>query len=159
MKFTPLKPKSKTHEELDYSRITPNIYIGTNQCCMMHFDRGLLNKGIRADISLEAKRLDMPFGVDYYLWLPTKDHHPVKPKQLEIGINCLDGLLKFKEKVYIHCEHGHGRAPFFVAAYFIIKKGMSAKKAVALIKKRRPSMHLTAGQLKALNRITKKGYN
>lgn len=133
----------------EYSQITPMIFIGTNQCCVMHFDTGLLKKGISADISLEATKLDAPFGVEYYLWLPTRNHYPPSMNKLKLGVAVLHHLEKMKVKTFVHCERGHGRAPTLVAAY-LMHKGMSLKEALALIKKKRPAMHLTQRQVKAL---------
>ena len=65
----------------EYNKITEYIYIGTNQCCQIHFNQKLLKKGIKADISLEKEKIDAPFGVDYYLWLPVKDHTAPSLKQ------------------------------------------------------------------------------
>src|SRR3989338_2065750 len=117
----------------EYSRITQYIYIGTNLCCQTHFKKSLLRKGLKADISLEEKKLDQPYGVDYYLWLPTKDHNAPSLKQLEIGTAFLTELHKQKIKTYVHCERGHGRAPTLVAAY-LLTTGMNIDQALALIK-------------------------
>jgi len=55
-------------EKLEYQHVTDGIYIGSNQCCHMHFDSELLKKGIEADISLEEVRMDAPFTAlkDFY---------------------------------------------------------------------------------------------
>src|SRR3989344_2807983 len=132
---------AKHQEIFEYSKITSQIYIGTNQCCQMHFDAELIKRGIRADISLEAKRLDSPFGVDYYLWLPVKDHLAPTKKQFQIGVEFLNQLIKIGESVYIHCEHGHGRAPTLVATYLALTKNIDLEKAVSLIKNKRPGAH------------------
>ena len=139
----------------EYSKITEYIYIGTNQCCQTHFNKKLLSKGIKADISLEKERLDAPFGVDYYLWLPVKDHTAPTQKQLMIGVNFIENLIKNKIKVYIHCQRGHGRAPTLVAAY-LISKGKIAEQAVEFIKKKRPVIHPNKIQINALRRFRKK---
>jgi protein-tyrosine phosphatase len=108
-----------------------------------------LKKGIKADISLEEKRLDQPFGVNYYLWLPTKDGRAPSFKQLLIGANFIKQLISNKIKVYVHCEHGHGRSSTLVAAYFILE-GKSVDEAIGLIKKNRHGIHLSEYQIKAL---------
>ncbi len=125
---------------LEYSEIVDGIFIGTNQCCQMDFDKSLLSIGITADVSLEKTRLDAPFGIDYYLWLPVKDHFPPTQKQFDVGVAFLKDLVMRKVKIYVHCEHGHGRAPALVAAY-LVSKGMAPNEAFSLIKKRRPSIH------------------
>ncbi len=136
----------------EYSAITPSIYIGTNMCCQTHFASSLLKKGINADISLEEKKLDNPFGVAYYLWLPTKDHTPLHRKQLEVGVDFLQSLMKNNIKVYVHCQRGHGRAPSLVAAY-LISTGRSVAEAIQFIKQRRPSIHLDKTQAASLRKF------
>ena len=146
----------KKKDQLEYSRITPQIYIGTNQCCQTHFAEELLGRGVRADLSLEEKRLDAPFGVKYYLWLPTKDHSPPSPRQLEVGIAFINKIIGLGEKIYVHCKNGHGRAPTLVAAYFIVHRNMTPTEAFRFIKKRRRSIHLRQSQKKALQKFYRK---
>lgn len=139
----------------EYNKITPNIYLGTDMCCQAHFNKHLIKKGIDADLSLEGEKVDQPFGVKYYLWLPTKDHHPPTQKQLIIGTNFIDNLIKNNIKVYIHCQRGHARAATLVAAY-LMKEGMTPREAIAFIKKRRPVIHPNASQRKALEKFSRK---
>jgi protein-tyrosine phosphatase len=136
----------------EYNKITDYIYIGTNQCCQVHFKKELLNKGIKADISLEKERLDSPFGVDYFLWLPTKDRFPPSQKQLKTGTDFIKSLVKNKIKVYVHCMHGHGRAPTLVAAYFI-SQGKTVEQAIKMIKNKRPEIHPNEKQINALKKF------
>jgi protein tyrosine phosphatase len=132
----------------EYSQITRHIYVGTNQCCQSHFEKALLTQGIKADISLEAERMDTPFGVDYFLWLPVQDYTPPTSTQLLIGGQTLKHLVDSDVKVYVHCKRGHGRSPTLVAAYFILE-GMTAAQAVRTIRDRRP-IHLKRSQMAAL---------
>jgi len=136
-------------KELEYNEITDGIYIGTNQCCQTHFDERLKKEGITADISLEASRLDAPFGVDFYIWMSVQNHMAPKHDQLEFGVSVLEKLVSMGRKVYVHCKNGHGRAPTLVSAY-IIKKGKTPAEAEALIKSKRPTMHLNNIQRQAL---------
>lgn len=133
----------------DYSKITEEIFIGTNMCCQFGFSRELLSKGVRADISLEKDRIDSPEGVDYFFWLPTEDEKAPGQKDLEIGVKFLESLISKKIKTYIHCEKGHGRAPTLFAAY-LISKGMDVQEAIELIRSKRPSVHLNDEQIRAL---------
>jgi protein-tyrosine phosphatase len=139
----------------EYNKIIEYIYLGTNQCCQVHFKKELLKKGIKADISLEKERIDAPFGVDYYLWLPVKDHTAPSQKQLILGVNFIENLIKNKIKVYVHCQRGHGRAPTLVAAY-LISKGKTVEQAVESIKKKRPVVHPNKIQINALRRYRAK---
>ncbi|MBI4114489.1 MAG: dual specificity protein phosphatase family protein [Candidatus Niyogibacteria bacterium] len=141
-----------THKHTEYSRINRYIYIGTNFCCQIHFDKTLLNKGIATDISLEETRMDTPFGVKCYLWLPVKDHHAPTMYQFSMGVACIDRVVRNKEKVYVHCKNGHGRAPTLVAAY-LLSQGMSIKAAIDFLTSRRAGVHLQQTQLNALKKF------
>ena len=136
------------HILLEYNQVTEQIYLGTNQCCQPHFEESLLKAGIRADISLEKERLDTPFGVDFFLWLPVADYEPPSQEQLLIGARMLKGLVDNNIKVYVHCKRGHGRSPTLVAAYFILE-GLSASKAIKRVRDKR-RIHLRLGQIKVL---------
>lgn len=143
------KYRKITHPKIipfEYTQVTPEIFIGTNQCCTTHFEEELLKQGVGADISLEWEHVDKPLGVDYFLWLPVKgDWSPTK-EQLDVGVAVLEQLVKNKIKVYVHCKNGHGRAPTLVAAYLIKSEGLSARKAISFLTKKRPVIHLTRRQ-------------
>lgn len=144
----------KPHKHTEYSKITEYIFIGTNACCQKYFDRNLLKKGITTDISLEEIRMDTPFGIKCYLWLPVKDHTAPSLYQFAMGISCIANAVKTENKIYVHCKNGHGRAPTLVAAYFI-SQGMSVKKAVAFLKSKRAGVNIQPAQLKALKQYGK----
>ncbi len=136
----------------EYAQITPYIYLGTNMCCQLHFRQSLLRKGVVADISLEEESIDRPFGVKYYLWLPTPDHLAPSQQQLAVGVNFIHELAKRRIKFYVHCKRGHGRSPILVAAYLVFT-GMESEEAVAYMRKRRPSIHPNRHQLAVLRRF------
>jgi protein-tyrosine phosphatase len=138
------------HKGFDYDQIDEEVFIGTNMCCQFGFNRELLTKNVRADISLEEIRIDAPRGVDYFLWLPTKDHEAPTPDKLTLGVQTLEFLISRKIKVYIHCKNGHGRAPTLFIAY-LVKKGMVVDEAIKYLKSKRPTIHFTQAQLNALN--------
>jgi len=140
---------------LEYSRITKYVYIGNNKCCEPDFADPLLKKGIKADISLEDIRVDSPFGISFYLWLPVKDHQSPTFEQLFVGANFIKNLVKGRIKCYVHCRHGHGRAPTLVAAYLILE-GMEVNEAIRFIKEKRSTIHLNSIQITALRNFKKK---
>ncbi len=144
----------KKHKVFEYNKITPHIYLGSNVCCFTHFSKELLSKGVEADISLEGERVDQPQGVDFYLWLPVKDHTAPTLKQLKFGVRAIDEFLKNKIKIYIHCKNGHGRAPTMLAAYFIYT-GKGVKEAIDFIAKKRPEIHIEPVQMKILQKYAK----
>lgn len=133
----------------DYDKINEEIFIGTNMCCQYGFSKELLEKGVKADISLEGERIDSPKGVDYFLWLPTEDHQAPTQDKLKLGVQTLAFLINRKIKVYIHCKNGHGRTTVLFAAY-LIRNGMSVEDALAYLKSKRPAVHLNEVQIAAL---------
>lgn len=139
-------PQIKT---LEYDSIADGIYIGTNQCCQTHFDEKLKKEGITADISLEEERVDTPFGITFFIWIPIKNHTAPTQEQLDFGVSVLEKLVAMKKKIYIHCQNGHGRAPTMIAAY-LIKKGKTVDDAIGFIKDKRPTIHLEEVQKLAL---------
>lgn len=143
--------------QLDFNYIIDGIYIGTNQCCQTHFDKQLKKEKIEADISLEENRIDAPFGVQFYTWIPIKDHVAPTKEQLNFGVSTLETFVKMKKKVYVHCKNGHGRAPTLVAAY-LIKKGKSIDEALSIIKAKRSSVHLEDAQREALNEFLRDSF-
>ncbi len=152
-KATAKNSEKHTKLEFEYSKITDQIYIGTNQCCVAHFKKNLIQRGIHADISLEEKRIDAPFGAKYYLWMPVRDHAAPNPRQFEAGTRFLDELIRSGEKVYVHCRRGHGRAPALVAAYLALYGHLSPEKAFQLIRQRRPAVHPNARQMSAVKKF------
>ena len=143
--------KHPKHVPFEYNQITKYIYLGTNQCCQMHFNKKLLKKGIKADISLEKERLDSPYGVSYFLWLPVTDKKAPTQKQLLIGAKTIKNFVDNKIKVYVHCQRGHSRAPTLVAAYFILK-GLTTNQAIKKVRNKR-KIHQTLAQIKALRKF------
>lgn len=144
----------KEHEVFQFDQIDDLIWIGTNQCCTVHFDSDLLKKGIRADISLEEKRVDAPFGVNSYLWLPTADHESPSLDQLKLGVEHLKVLVSEKTKIYTHCKNGHGRAPTLVAAYYI-STGLSVDDAIEKVMSKRRGAHINEAQKAGLEEFKK----
>ncbi|MBI5123124.1 dual specificity protein phosphatase family protein [Candidatus Roizmanbacteria bacterium] len=136
-------------KELEYSYIADGIYIGTNKCCQTHFDEKLKNEGIEADVSLEEERVDTPFGVKLYVWIPIKNRTAPTQDQLDFGVSVLEKLVAMKKKVYVHCQNGYGRAPTLVAAY-LIKQGKTPTEAIEFIKSKRSTIHLEEVQKLAL---------
>jgi len=133
----------------DYDQINEEVFIGTNMCCQVGFNKELLKKNVKADISLEEFRVDAPIGVDYYLWLPTKNHESPTLDKLMLGVQTLDFLISRKIKVYIHCKNGHGRAPTLYLAY-LIKEGVEVDEAIKYLKHKRSVIHFTQNQMNAL---------
>lgn len=149
-----MKNEHSQIKELEYNYIDNGIYIGTNQCCQTHFDEKLKQEGITADISLEEERVDAPFGIEMYIWIPIKNHTAPTPEQLDFAVATIEKLVAMGKKIYVHCQNGHGRAPTVVAAYFI-KKGIGVDEAIEFVKSKRPTIHLEEIQKKGLINFSK----
>ncbi len=139
----------KDHAVMDVSRITDQIYVGTNACCQMHYATLLVRRGITHDLSLEGERVDAPYGVDSYLWLPTPDHTAPTNMSFRLGLNYIDTAIRNGGKVFIHCTNGHGRAPTMAAAWFV-KEGMGVDDAISILREGRPEIHIEPAQRRAL---------
>lgn len=141
-------------KHLSYSKIEKYIYIGTNICCRKHFNE-LLNIGISADIDLEEEKMDKPStGITVFLWLPVIDFQAPSQIKLHIAAHVIDTLVQHKQKCYVHCHQGQGRAPTVVAAYYVLK-GMTVKQALDKIRKIRPLAKPNSQQVSALNIFAK----
>jgi|SRR3989338_775795 len=134
---------------LDYNYIADGIYAGTNQCCALGLAEVLKEEGISTDISLEDTRLDHPFGVAMYVWIPTPDNTPPTRDQLQFGVTALTELVNQNRKIYVHCKNGHGRTSTLLAAYFI-SCGKTVDDAIDTIKQKRPAIHLQDSQYETL---------
>ncbi|MBT3412699.1 MAG: hypothetical protein HOJ15_01130 [Candidatus Jacksonbacteria bacterium] len=146
--------KGAVAHTFEYSKIDDFISIGTNACCVGHFDKKLLKEGVKADLSLDKEHIDQPFGVDYFLWIPITDHHAPTQKQLEVAVQFLDTMKCEGLAVYIHCHEGHGRAPTVAAAYYI-SQGKSVEEALEYIAKKRSTIHPNKKQIAALRAYEK----
>lgn len=134
------------HAKMSYNKIDELLYAGNNMCCQTHFEMELLSKGITADISLEAERLDNPQGVKYFFWFPWVEDAAPSLELIDTALGALDVLVENKIKTYIHCKNGHGRTTTFLTAYFIHKFKLTVDSALAIIKEKRPSAHLNEAQ-------------
>ena len=148
----------KDETTLNYDYVADGIYIGSNQCCVLGLAAVLKKEGIAADISLEEARLDQPFGVEAYLWMPIKNHTAPTSDQLSLGVRTLQTLVEQGKKVYVHCQNGHGRAPTMVVAY-LISKGQGVDEAIALVTEKRPAAHLQDVQRTALENFSHSLHN
>ena len=145
------------HIKLSYNRIDDQLYAGNNMCCQTHFEMELLSKGITADISLEAERLDNPQGVDYFFWFPWVEDTAPTIGLVNLALNVIDDLIKSNVTSYVHCKNGHGRTSTLLACYLMRKSALSPEKALEALRERRPSMHINETQrafLKEFSQIT-----
>ncbi|MBI1863603.1 dual specificity protein phosphatase family protein [Candidatus Woesebacteria bacterium] len=144
----------------DYSRITENIYIGSDLCkgnvCPIHGEEfEELKILVEINLSVEKKEIP-PDGIDIYSWIPTPDEYPSTSDQFDIGTAIINEAVRLNKNVYVHCKLGHGRSPTMVCAYFIRYKGYSLSKALEFVKEKRPEIHIHERQIQALEEYEKK---
>jgi len=134
------------HIQLSYNKIDDFMFAGNNLCCQSQFDKELLSKGIYADISLEAERMDNPRGVKYFFWFPWKEDAAPSLELMNLALRVIDDLIAHNIKMYVHCRNGHGRTSTFLLSYFMRKNKIGAEEALAMLKERRPSGHINGVQ-------------
>lgn len=159
MKDQTPKGRNDSHE-FDYSKITENIYVGSDFCtgrnCKEHrmeFEK--LNVDSEINLSIEKKETP-PDNVSSYTWIPVVDGHAPTMGQMEVGAAIINKTVSSGKNIYVHCKNGHGRSPTLVAAYLIRYKGRNIDDAIGLINKARPEAHIEKIQEKALREFARR---
>ncbi len=132
-----------------YSKITPQIYIGSQH--------GRIGKcrlerlGINGIVNIREEFDDIAYGlvIKYYCHLPVPEFGTPTMEQLERGTAFIKQIVDKKGKVYIHCSEGASRAPMMAVVYFI-NQGMPLSEAINLIKRSRPFIHILPVQMEQL---------
>jgi len=135
---------------LQYSRITPQVYVGSQH--------GLLGKyrlrmaGVTASINLreEFDYAEKWILFEDYLHIPVLDEHAVSLDQLHDGIVFIQQVVNNGGIVYVHCASGVGRSVMLVIAY-LIQDGMTFEEAYAKVKTVRPFVYLFPSQQERLH--------
>ncbi|HLE49008.1 MAG TPA: dual specificity protein phosphatase [Patescibacteria group bacterium] len=145
---------------IDYSMITPNIYIGSDLCrgsyCPIHGE-DFKKLGVCAEINLKAESKEIPPDeINIYAWLPVKDKEAPSYDQLKIGSAIIYEAVSNGNIIYVHCSQGHGRSPTMVASYFIRYQKMSVADAILGISKKRPEVHIEDVQKEELEKFKAK---
>lgn len=137
---------------LDITWVRPELALG-GKFGILDVERIALELGIRRIVDLRAEARDdesllRRFDVGL-LHLPTPDHHPLEPAQLEQGLEWVRAGLKQGERVLIHCEHGIGRSPFLTACVLFVE-GVPLRDALSRMKRSRCKVSPSPVQLEAL---------
>jgi len=154
-------PESDVHGHVkDYDRIEEFIWLGSDLCnpfvCNLHADE-FKKIGVLVEISLTAEKKDTPpDNIEHYSWIPVVDDTPPNIYQLDAGTSIIHQAVLDRKPVYVHCQHGHGRSPTLVAAYYVRYRNMSARDALLYVKSRRPEIHPTRSQVEALEKYAER---
>ena len=137
---------------IKYSLVAPGVLVGPQyrQAGL----RRLTEMGVRYCVNMRIEFDDAEHGLapEHYCHLPTLDDEAPTLEHLRRGVEFVDGAVSEGESVYIHCGGGIGRAPTMAAAYFI-SRGYTLEDAVALIREKRPFIHIMPPQLDQLRRF------
>lgn len=126
--------------DLDYSKITPNLYIGR---LPKKSDFDLLRKlnvklviNMRFERTLNTRKSQVSFRS---LWLPSVDTRftPISDKKLRRGVQAALETMQSGGSVYVNCRFGRHRS-VIMAACILIAGGRDADSAIKLIQSMRP---------------------
>lgn len=134
---------------LKRAQITANLYLGS-QYSEIGIKK-LKALGITAIVNMRMHSVYEEAIYEHmkYLHLPTVDNTTPPQDVLIEGSNFIDKEIKAGGKVYIHCRQGLGRGPTMTIAY-LIKIGITFDDAYALVKRIRPFIKPTQGQIDGL---------
>lgn len=136
---------------LNLNALTPFLFVGGG-IARADYPR-LKALGITAVIDLRSERKDdeaalNALGVEL-LHLPAKDRFAPSLVQLKQGVDWAQKRIEQGGTVYVHCQHGVGRAPL-MALCILVARGQTAPAAYAELRARRWQATLNDRQLAAL---------
>ena len=135
-----------------YSRITETLHVG-GQYTAGGYAR-LQERGVTSVISLRDEFDNEAAGIapERYLYLPTVDNTPPEIEDLCAGIRFIREERARGGQVFVHCMLGVGRSATLAAA-FLVAEGMSADAAWKTLRRRRPFIRPTEGQVELIERF------
>ncbi|CDJ36110.1 LOW QUALITY PROTEIN: ATP-dependent RNA helicase, putative [Eimeria mitis] len=160
----------KAEGRMDYSRILPNLYVGSCPRQLKHIRQlkqdlkvtAVFNLQTTEDIKnnfpdpIASTRTPEAVGQLYesagmrYVWMPTEDMSDACRK-LAVA-QCalvLDALIRNGHTVYVHCNAGVGRSVAAVSAYLCFCVGIDQRKVNFLVSTRRPVAYWDEKAIKA----------
>lgn len=125
---------------MNFSRITENIYIGTQPSARDY--ETLRELGIELILNMRFRSGPHPDNHQKpipTIWLRTFDNPllPIPVSALVKGVEAALPIIQAGGKVYIHCAHGVHRSPAMGAA-LLVAMGYSTQAAIDLIRQQRP---------------------
>ncbi|NWU43668.1 EPM2A protein, partial [Hylia prasina] len=161
------------HQAIHYSRILPNIWLGSCPRQLEHVTIKLKHElGITAVMNFQTEsdiiqnswgcnRYPEPMSPEIlmklykeeglaYVWLPTADMSTEgRIQMLPQAVCLLHGLLQNGHTVYVHCNAGVGRSTAAVSGWLKYVLGWSLRKVQYFLASRRPAVYIDE---EALNR-------
>ncbi|NXJ44744.1 EPM2A protein, partial [Spizaetus tyrannus] len=161
------------HQAIHYSRILPNIWLGSCPRQLEHVTVKLKHElGVTAVMNFQTEwdivqnswgcnRYPEPMSPEIlmklykeeglaYVWMPTPDMSTEgRIQMLPQAVCLLHGLLENGHTVYVHCNAGVGRSTAAVSGWLKYVKGWSLRKVQYFLASRRPAVYIDE---EALNR-------
>ncbi|KAI1240832.1 hypothetical protein IHE44_0009276 [Lamprotornis superbus] len=161
------------HQAIHYSRILPNIWLGSCPRQLEHVTIKLKHElGVTAVMNFQTEsdivqnswgcnRYPEPMSPEIlmklykeeglaYVWLPTADMSTEgRIQMLPQAVCLLHGLLQNGHTVYVHCNAGVGRSTAAVSGWLKYVMGWSLRKVQYFLAARRPAVYIDE---EALNR-------
>lgn len=160
----------KSEGRMNYSRILPNLYVGSCPRQLKHIQHlkqdlkvtAIFNLQTAEDIKnnfpdpLASTRTPEAVSQIYqsadlrYVWMPTEDMSDVGRKL--VVAQCaliLDGLVQNGHSVYVHCNAGVGRSVAAVCAYLCFSIGLDLRKVNFLVNAKRPVAYWDENAIKS----------
>ncbi|XP_015477785.1 laforin isoform X1 [Parus major] len=161
------------HQAIHYSRILPNIWLGSCPRQLEHVTIKLKHElGVTAVMNFQTEsdivqnswgcnRYPEPMSPEIlmklykeeglaYVWLPTADMSTEgRIQMLPQAVCLLHGLLQNGHTVYVHCNAGVGRSTAAVSGWLKYVVGWSLRKVQYFLASRRPAVYIDE---EALNR-------
>ncbi|OWK63114.1 laforin isoform X1 [Lonchura striata] len=167
------------HQAIHYSRILPNIWLGSCPRQLEHVTIKLKHElGVTAVMNFQTEsdivqnswgcnRYPEPMSPEIlmklykeeglaYVWLPTADMSTEgRIQMLPQAVCLLHGLLQNGHTVYVHCNAGVGRSTAAVSGWLRYVMGWSLRKVQYFLASRRPAVYIDE---EALNRAEEDFY-
>nr|XP_010301381.1 PREDICTED: laforin [Balearica regulorum gibbericeps] len=161
------------HQAIHYSRILPNIWLGSCPRQLEHVTVKLKHElGVTAVMNFQTEwdivqnswgcnRYPEPMSPEIlmklykeeglaYVWMPTPDMSTEgRIQMLPQAVCLLHGLLENGHTVYVHCNAGVGRSTAAVSGWLKYVMGWSLRKVQYFLASRRPAVYIDE---EALNR-------
>jgi atypical dual specificity phosphatase len=134
--------------------LIPDVLAGTDLPWGSDDLKFLFEKGIRVLVTAMDKSLDealvTSLGLTYhYFYVPPYGTPTIQ--QLQQFVDLVDDYRSQRLPVAVHCYMGCGRTGTFLTAYIIHTEGMTAEKAIRVLRHHRPCSIETSGQERVLD--------
>ena len=139
---------------INFSRIEPNIFVGSAPQTKMDADRLAQMKitaviSLQSDADLKGHGIDWPkLQNDYEDLGIFAERFPIVDfdeadlgRRLPEPVMTLNQLLSVGHRLYVHCNAGICRAPATVLTYICHYRGLSIQDGLTMLRKERPQVH------------------